>query len=156
MKKWIALALAALLVLSLAGCGQPAKTLDLDKAVESIEALELFPNPYEPDDDTLKAAFGLDPALLTQRYIVLPLMNVHASELWVLLPAEGKAEEVKAAMDSYLADYQELWDNYLPDQAELVRGRAVTELETKEGVWLIYCISQDNDRVLEALNGALV
>ncbi len=155
MKKAIALLLVALTVFTLAGCGAGKKSLDLEKVKTDITALEMFPMSMELDDETLKTAYGVDPELLEQRYIVVSMMNVKSSMLWLLLPKEGKAEEVKTAMDSYLAGYEDLWNNYLPDQAELVNNRLETEIETKEGTWLLYCISEDNDKVLETINGAL-
>ena len=88
MKKAIALLLVALTVFTLAGCGAGKKSLDLEKVKTDITALEMFPMSMEPDDETLKTAYGVDPELLEQRYIVVSMMNVKSSMLGLLLPKD--------------------------------------------------------------------
>lgn len=161
MKKTIALLLVLVTMLSLAACGGKANgSLDLAKVTEALQDLQakdesIFPSGMETDESFLKDVFGIDPASLSQHLILFPMMNVKSSALFLLLPAEGKTDEVKAAMDEYMTSYELSWDMYLPDQAALVHDRLETEIETAEGTWLVYCISTDNDAVLEAIKGAV-
>ena len=75
-------------------------------------------------------------------------MFITSAEQYIILkPADGKEEEVKEAMDTYMTNLQQQWDTYLPLQAELVRNRE----ETKVGDYLIYIISQDNAKVLDVI-----
>ncbi len=160
MKKLSIIFLSLLLTVCLCACSTQsaakAKSLDLDKAKQQLSSLELFPSMTEIDEGTMSSVFGIDPSLVTEYAAGFPLMNVHASMYWVVLPAEGKADEVKSAFASYFDDYQKMWDQYLPDQAQLTRDRLETEIETEKGTYLVYVISEDNDKALEAINSALV
>lgn len=158
MKKLIAALLAAVLILTLAGCGKKSASgsLDVEKAQSAIAGLELMPAAtMNLDDATLTDVYGVDASLLQSYLCVVPMMNVHASGYWLLLPKEGELDAVKAQIESYLETYQASWDQYLPDQAELVRNRLATTLETAEGTWLVYVVSENNDKVLEAIQGAV-
>ncbi|MEG0913396.1 MAG: DUF4358 domain-containing protein [Oscillospiraceae bacterium] len=160
MKKITALVLSLITVFTLVACGNSGsgssgKTLDLKKVQENLGTLEYFPSSMELDDATLKSAYGLDASLLKEKLIGVPMMNVHASMYWVLLPQDGKTDDVKTAMSKYFESYQASWDTYLPDQAELVRNRMETEIETKDGTWLVYIISEDNNKTLEQIQGGL-
>ena len=158
MKKTMALLLTLCVLLTLAACGKKGASgsLDLEKAQSDIAALEFMPTAtLVLDDATLTDVYGVDASLLQSYLCVVPMMNVQASGYWLLLPKEGETDTVKAQMETYLDSYQNLWDNYLPEQAELVRGRMATTLETSEGSWLVYIISSDNEKVLETLQAAV-
>lgn len=158
MKKTIAILLCALLALGLAGCGtkKASGTLDTAKAQAAVAELEYMPTATaELDDAILSDVYGIDADLLQNYLCVVPLMNVQASGYWLLLPKEGEQDKVKTQIEAYLDSYQESWDQYLPDQAELVRGRLATTIDTAEGTWLVYIISQNNDQVLEAVRSAV-
>ncbi len=154
-KKLIALALAALTLLTLAACGKSSKTLDLDKAAENIDATGVYANMITPDDEFMTSVVGLDMSKVEKSLVSIPLMNVKASLYFVVLPAKGGESDVKAALDEYMAVYENTWSQYLPDQAALVKDRLETEIETAEGAYYVYIISEDNDAVLAAINGAL-
>ena len=155
-RRFLAAALAALVLLTAAGCKKKAQTLDLEKAAANIEATGQYSNMMSPDDGYLRTVVGLDPAKVQKSLISIPLMNVKSSLYFVVLPAEGSEAAVKKALDDYMTAYDAMWSQYLPDQAELVRDRMVTQLETSEGTYLVYLISGDNDAVFQALTDALV
>ena len=154
-KKLLAAALAVLLLLTAAGCKKAGKTLDLEKAAANIEATGQYNNMLTPDDEYLKTVLGLDPALVQKSLISIPLMNVKSSLYFVVLPVKGSESAVKTALDDYMTQYDKMWSQYLPDQAELVNNRMVTELETSEGTYYVYIISEDNDAVYKALTDSL-
>ena len=81
----------------------------------------------------------------------MPMMNVKASMYAILKPTNGKAEEVKAQMETYLTSYEEQWATYLPDQYELVKNRAFEEING----YLVYVISEDNEAFLNVVRQAL-
>ena len=160
MKKLLCAFLAlALIAAPLVSCSAPkaAKSLDLDKARADIEALGIYPSLTEPDDALLKDVYGIDPALTVKRAVGVPLINVHAAMYWLVLAKDAAdAEALRGQLESYFADYQKMWDSYLPAQADLVKNRLEASYDTDEGVWLLYVISEDNEAVRAAVEGALV
>ena len=152
----LALVLTAALLASCAGA-KAAKSLDLDRARADIEALGIYPSLMEPDDTLMKDIYGIDPALVVKRAAGVPLINVHAAMYWLVLAKDAAdAETLRGQFDVYFEDYQKMWDSYLPAQADLVKNRLETSYDTDEGVWLLYVISEDNEAVRAAVEGALV
>ena len=93
------------------------------------------------------SVLSIDKSLVSEFLIGTPMFITSAEQYIILKPADGKEEEVKEAMDTYMTNLQQQWDTYLPLQAELVRNRE----ETKVGDYLIYIISQDNAKVLDVI-----
>ena len=158
MKRMIVAALLLAALLTLAACGkkEAAGTLDTAQAQQDIAALGVYPESMLTlDAETLSAVYGIPADKLQDQLCVVPMMNVHASAYWLLLPESGEEGAVRAALDKYLEGYQASWDQYLPEQAELVRGRLETTLETADGTWLVCIISGDNDAVFSAVQGAV-
>lgn len=98
------------------------------------------------DKDGLET-LGLKEEDLDEYLIKTPMMIVSASGYYVVKPAKGKEAEVKKAMDEYMKKQEEQWATYLPDQHELAKNRK----ETKVGDYLVYIVSQDNDKVLKEM-----
>lgn len=90
---------------------------------------------------------GISEELLEEHLVAMPTFITSASQYIILKPAEGKKEEVKNLMTTYMSNLQEQWNMYLPDQAELVKNRK----EATIGEYLVYIISTDNDAVLKTI-----
>ncbi len=111
----------------------------------------LFSSMMELDADLLKQSWNIDTSSLSAYIAKMPMMNVKASMYAILKPTNGKAEEVKAQMETYLTSYEEQWATYLPDQYELVKNRAFEEING----YLVYVISEDNEAFLNVVRQAL-
>ena len=70
----------------------------------------------------------------------------------IVQPAEGKAEDVQAALENYVTSQQLAMENYLADQYEIAKAATVTTLPTGEVV-LVCC--EDSDAILAAIQEAL-
>ena len=56
------------------------------------------------------------------------MMNVRAYAIGVFKPAEGQAEVVQAAVESYVSLQRKSFENYLADQYEVAKGALVKTL----------------------------
>ena len=79
-------------------------------------------------------------------------LNVRSYGVAIVQPAEGKAEDVQAALENYVTSQQLAMENYLADQYEIAKAATVTTLPTGEVV-LVCC--EDSDAILAAIQEAL-
>ena len=79
-------------------------------------------------------------------------LNVRSYGVAIVQPAEGKAEDVQAALENYVTSQQLAMENYLADQYESAKAATVTTLPTGEVV-LVCC--EDSDAILAAIQEAL-
>ena len=79
-------------------------------------------------------------------------LNVRSYGVAIVQPAEGKAEDVQAALENYVTSQQLAMENYLADQYEIAKAATVTTLPTGEVV-LVCC--EDSDAILDAIQEAL-
>lgn len=160
MKKVILLVLASMIFLT--GCGTKKEdnkkmVIDLSKATENVLAIKdsngdnIFSAMGEITKDMLKEErFGINPDNIEEMTFQEPMINIRASEFAIVKPVAGKEDIVKKEMDAYFKKVEDRWSTYLPDQLELVKNRLVT----KVGDYLVYVVSEDNDKVLEAIKAA--
>jgi len=107
----------------------------------------LFSMVGDIDESQLESILGLKKDDVEEYIIKMPMAIVSAESYMVIKPAKGKKDTVKDAMKTYLENQEQQWSTYLPDQYELVKGR----LEKEIGDYLVYIISKDNNRVLDAI-----
>lgn len=110
----------------------------------------VFGMMYEAMGEDIQNIYGVDPALVEEGLFLTPMMVVQASMVIVAKPVEGKTEELKTAIDAYMARYEEQWKTYLPEQYELVKNRLETEFDGH----LVYIVSNDNEGVLNRIKNS--
>ena len=66
-------------------------------------------------------------------------------------PAEGQAEAVQAAVESYVSLQRKSFENYLADQYEVAEN---ARLETLEDGTILLVMCQDQDTVFDAIADA--
>lgn len=93
------------------------------------------------------SVLSIDSSLISEYLIATPMFITSAEQYIILKPIDGKEEEVKELMNTYMSNLQQQWDTYLPAQAELVKNRE----ETKVGDYLVYIISSNNNKVLDVI-----
>lgn len=166
-----ALALAGALTLSLAACSpkepDPSETPDalptesvepvptpdqgpatadgkVSAAWQAIEGSMELPAFQDLDDDLLSSLYYLDAGLLDGYIAKIPMMNVHATEFFIAKVKDGRMDSVKEAIEKRQADLVTVWEQYLPEQYELVQNY---KLET-EGSYVLFCVCAQADEVV--------
>ena len=112
----------------------------------------LFPMLMELDEESLEPILGIQKEDVEEFAIQLPMTIVSSQSYFIIKPKEGKKDTIKNAMNEYLENQEQQWSTYLAEQYELVKNRKETEL----GDYLIYIISKDNDKVLNAIKEAQI
>lgn len=169
MKKALSLALAlALAVTALAGCsgksgGAAAKTPEeLTKLYadaitanggEGVEYNPVISEAKEGDDSALLLEFmGLKPEDMTAFGISMSLMNVNAYAIAAIMPAEGKADTVKQALQTYQENQMANFEMYLADQYDIAKN---AKLETLEDGTVLLVMCEGQDAVYDAIAKAI-
>ena len=128
-KRLIAVVTVLVLAFALVGCqsAAPAQKKDPAEVVASInkEFLEAnkdqLPAFMELDAETLQGMYGIEPEWVTAYVCQFPMMNVHATEIFVAHVADGQMDNVKKAIEDRKAALDATWSRYLPEQYELVK-----------------------------------
>ena len=129
MKKIVTCLMAS--VLLLAGCSTKKETADVDvkelmTSITENTAYE-FPAYMEVDDSTLETLYGISPDDLESYAVIVPMMNVSATEIALFKAKDGKIDTVKTAAEARIQQLESTWSQYLPAQYELVENRVVIE-----------------------------
>jgi len=152
-KKIIALLCVMLAVLALmAGCRgteikdparNPAQTVAAIKNSFFEANADNLPALMELDDEMLRDFYGMDPAWLTAYSCNVPMMNVHATEIFVAHVKDGQMENVKAAIEARKASLDATWAMYLPAQYELVKNSITLE---QDG-YILFAVTELTDSI---------
>lgn len=95
---------------------------------------------------------GVDPASLDAYAFSISLMNVRAYAIGVFKPADGKSDEVMAALEEYVSLQQQAFDQYLEDQYAVAKGAL---LRTLPGGEIVLVMSEGAPDIMAALEKAL-
>ena len=148
-----ALILASAMVLSLlTACGgkKEAKEADLPELWASMEENLELPAMMELSDEDLDFLYGMDAADLESYVARIPMMNVHATEFFMAKVKDGKMDTVKEALENRQTALEQQWSQYLPDQYALVKNAQLIV----NGNYVLFCITEDADSVVNAFNDA--
>ena len=154
-KKIVSLIAALLVVLfALTACqSKPADnnatTVDPVTAVSAIvdgfyaANSENLPASMPLDDDMMRDFYGMNPEWLTAYVCNVPMMNVHATEIFVAHVKDGQMENVKAALDARKASLDATWSMYLPAQYELVQNSITVE----QNGFILFAVTEYTDSI---------
>ena len=95
------------------------------------------------DDEAMRDFYGMDPAWLTEYACTIPMMNVHATEVFVAKVADGQMDNVKTAIEARKAALDATWSRYLPAQYELVKNSITVE---KDG-YILFAVTEYTDSI---------
>lgn len=126
------------------------KNVDLTELWTTIEEQNELPFLEQLDDETLSAVYGIDAADLESYVAKIPVMNVHATEFFIAKVKDGKLDTVTEALTQRQANLLVQWEHYLPEQLALVENY---KLQTN-GDYVLFCVSEHADAVLELFNDA--
>ncbi len=149
MKKIVVFIVMVLLV----GCNQKEVELDLIKLYSGIESLNykdsnnqirpLFNNEII-DNEKLQSKYDLDISNIDKILFSIPKEMDQASMYIIVLPKENKKDEVNNEIENFFIKYEQEWALYFPKEEALIKNR----LQTSYGQYLIYIVSNDNNKVL--------
>lgn len=169
MKKILSFALAmSMLVLS--GCSQPSQSSGAEKTPEELTTLyadsitefggEMVQyNPVvteivaDTDSAMLLEAMGLNTEDLSAFAFSSSMMNVKAYGIAAVMPAEGKEEDVKSALQSFIDGKQSSFEFYLEDQYEIACN---ARLETLEDGTILMVMTEGQDEVYDNISAAIL
>lgn len=168
MKKILSFALA-MSILVLSGCSQQTQS-GAEKTPEELttlyaesitefggEMVEYNPVVTEVEEDTdsamLLEAMGLNTEDMTAFAFSSSMMNVKAYGIAAVMPAEGKEEDVKAALQSFIDGKQSSFEFYLEDQYEVACN---ARLETLDDGTVLMVMTADQDTVYDGISAAIL
>lgn len=161
MKRVLPLLLA--LALSLTACGggeRSQKTPDeLNKAyseaitaAQSDDEREAFHQNTGDDELALLGVMGIDPADVTAKALVVSMRGIQAYSIVAVMPAQGKTDAVREALEGYVDIQKNNFQFYLEDQYDIA---ANAKLETLSDGTVLLVMCQDQDAVFERIKAAL-
>ena len=166
MKKFIAALLAGLTLFTLVGCSGGSKAdsstpKDYSQIIHDARSDE--DNEYDMiftkgEDgkftaiDGYSAEYKADQLNEEIRDILISSMMVRSYAVAIVKPAEGKTDEVKAALEAYVASEQQSMEHYLEDQYLVAKAATVTVAPTGE---VVLVCAEDHDTILANIEKAL-
>ena len=150
-KRLIALATVIVLALALVGCqsAAPAQKKDPAEVVASINKefleanMDQLPAFMELDAEMLQGMYGIEPEWVTAFVCQMPMMNVHATEIFIAHVADGQMDNVKKAIEDRKAALDATWSMYLPAQYELVQK---SETIVKDN-YILFAVTEQMDSI---------
>ncbi|MGE5455652.1 MAG: DUF4358 domain-containing protein [Ignavibacteriales bacterium] len=141
------------LILLVSGCSKNEVKLDFNTLETNLnnltfESKKMFGNNNMVDVNYLSDKYGFDSSNIDESLISMSKVADSASMYAIFLPKKGEKDKAMEAIDKFLMKYDQSWMmGYAPDQEVLVQNR----MEEEYGNYLIYIISNDNDKVLETI-----
>lgn len=140
-------------MLCLAGCGGKAeKTLDVSAfasaAVEKVDfGDELMPVPEQMISDY----YTLPKGKVTEYAVYVSGTGATASELAVFKCSSDSVKDVKAAVETRIAEQISSYEGYRPDE----KFRLEKALLVTEGNYIVFAVSNDNEAVQKLLSSSM-
>lgn len=160
-KQWIVLMLAFALALALAGCGSGASSGAAPKDYAQIlrdarsdelnEAYEVVTGSDE-NSATVLEWLAIDADAVEQYAVSVSFMNTQAYAVMIIQPKEGRAEEIKTALQDHIQRQSDSFEFYLEDQYTIAKN---AKLETMPSGEIVLVMCQDAPAVLESIQNAL-
>lgn len=120
------------------------------------EMVQYNPVISEVKEDDLSAmileSLGLKVEDMAAFGISMSMMNVKAYGIAAVMPAEGKTDAVKEALQGFMDNQEQSFETYLADQYEIAKN---AKLETLTDGTVLMVMCEDSDAVYEAIKGAI-
>lgn len=124
-------------------------TISLNELVEQIKNTDEFDYSKMQDVDTdfASSTFLIDKDKMQEIIGKIPLVNTKASMFVIIKTNNENLQDTKLALESYAAEYETQWANYLPDQYELVKERKIGIL----GNYVYMIVSESPDKIIKLI-----
>ncbi len=119
---------------------------------ELNDAYPLITAGDDPEAEMVFQVLGLQESDMTAYAMAVSLRNVNAYAVAAIMPASGKEETVMDALESYLETQQQNFERYLEDQYAIAKA---AKLESQEDGTILLVMTEDQDKVLEAIQKSL-
>lgn len=157
MKQIIAMMLAVMLTIGIAGCG--GFTTEETEVPSNVNLADVYseisgtlPNMMLMDADGMMNFYGVDAALCDQYVLAICAEGLRADEVWLIEAKDDAAlKELVAMAESRLTAKEDETISYTPDQYEVVKE---AELYTS-GRFLIFLVSPDVDTLKSTVDAAI-
>lgn len=152
--------LVLLSFLCLTGCSKEAtdgdKKLNLENTRKDLLALEIegeMPFSEEANINNLETMqnYGLDKNLLEEYLVYIPESIVKADMYLIVKVNDENKAVVEYQINDLFDNMNNAYKNYYPEEAKLLEDR----LEKEVSGYLVYIISDDNEKVLETIKNNL-
>ena len=110
-----------------------------------------LPGMMELTAEDLSFVYELDASKLESFVCKMPMMNVHATELFVAQVKSGCMADVQAAIAGRQTALDGVWKMYLPDQYELVQNAKVVTV----GDYILFVVGVEAEAAASAFQDAL-
>ena len=163
MKRVLSLLLIAALFTSLAACGAGGQGSDRtpeewttlysgaitdSRSQEENEAVPIITSTEDDMAELLLTTMGLNADDMTAFAISASMMNVQAYAVAAIQPAEGKAETVTSALQTYVDNTKAGFEFYLSGPFEVASN---ARLETLEDGTVLLVMCEDQDTVFDSI-----
>ena len=128
--------------------GEDGKFTAIDGYSAEYDAAQL-------DDEIRNMVFpllNLEDDMYTDFAASVSSMMVRSYAVAIVKPAEGKTDEVKAALEAYVTSEQQSMEHYLEDQYQIAKAATVTAAPTGE---VILVCAENHDVLLAGIEKAL-
>ena len=121
-------------------------------------AIDGYSAEYDADQlndeiqNMLLPLLNLEDGMYTDFAASISAMMVQSYGVAIVKPAEGKTDEVKAALEAYVASEQQSMEHYLEDQYQIAKAATVTVAPSGE---VILVCAEDHDTLLANIEKAL-
>lgn len=162
MNKTIALILAGLLCFALVGCGRrgspgsavpPKDYAAIIQAARLTQENEVMPIATPGNNETdIVDFFGVQPGDMQDYAISASLIIVRAYGVAIILPAEGRTQQVLDGVNAYVEAQRQAQQNYLPDQYEIASNAIVRQAPSGE---VLLAMAEGAPEIMENIEAAL-
>ena len=121
---------------------------DIWAAIVAAIGQDNLPAAMPAEGEMLEGFYGLTADAYSDIACMMPMMVVHATEFCIVRATD--ADAVQAAFARRLADLDNTWSMYLPDQYELVENAQIVV----NGEWMMLVVSEYVDEAIAAFNAA--
>jgi len=121
-------------------------------------AIDGYSAEYDADqlDDEIKnmmlPLLNLEDDMYTDIAASISAMMVRSYAVAIVKPAEGRTDDVKAALEAYVQSEQQSMEHYLEDQYQIAKAATVTVAPTGE---VILVCAENHDALLTAIEKGL-
>ncbi|MCI5732815.1 MAG: DUF4358 domain-containing protein [Tenericutes bacterium] len=140
--------IAVICLLFLSGCGVSKKKLDLNDVGNKLSSSKYFTNHEIINSDVVLNRYSIDTSKFEELMMLSSTKYDDATMVFIAYPNNA---ETKKEFETFIDSYNSQWVgmNYFPEQKQLVENGLYTDYNN----YLVYIVSEDNNRVLNIIKG---